>query len=185
MKTKILILLIVLLVALLAAWPTVSAPSLTNFTDHVHIRAVGGTATPALLVDQRGSGVVAEFQDSGTPTARLLNGGGLRVLGGAFILNQQSETVTATFVITPTSPYIVMTSDTSYTSSTTTPIITTTATAGQVLILRNGNASDALVIDGTGGTVECKANVSLGASDTLTLIFNGSAWNCVAGYDNS
>lgn len=128
--------------------------------------------------------------DSVTLSGNLRVGGTANVTGkttltGGLVLAQQSETVTATFVITPTSPYIVMTSGAAYTSSTTTPIITTTATAGQVLILRNGNASDALVIDGTGGTVECKANVSLGASDTLTLIFNGSVWNCVAGYDNS
>jgi len=109
--------------------------------------------------------------------------GGLTVTAGGLTLGQQSETVTATFVITPTAPYIVITSDAAYTSDTTTPIVA--GTTGQVITIRNGNASDDLTIDGTGGTVECKGDVALGASDTLTLIYNGSDWNCLAGYDNS
>lgn len=140
------------------------------------------TNVPGLVVDCANVGNCLELRRNGTPSAQF-NSSGQQT--GAFVLAQQSATVTATFVITPTAPYIVMTSNAAYTSSTSTPIITTTATAGQILILRNGNASDALVIDGTGGTVECKADVSLGASDTLTLIYNGSKWNCVAGYDNS
>ena len=128
--------------------------------------------------------------DSVTLSQNLRVGGtalvtGKTTLAGGLILTQQSAAVTATFIITPTAPYIVLTSTGAYTSSTTTPIITTTAAAGQVLVVRNGNASDVLIIDGVGGTVECKANVALGASDTLTLIFNGLAWNCLAGYDNS
>ena len=106
-------------------------------------------------------------------------------LNYGLILAPQSETVTATFELVPTSSYIVMTSSAAFTSSATSPITTTGATTGQLLILRNGNASDALIIDGTGGTVECKANVSLGASDTLSLIYNGAEWNCLSGYDNS
>lgn len=106
-------------------------------------------------------------------------------MGGALVLAQQSETVTAGWSLTPTSPYVVLSSSAAVTSSTSTGIVTTTATAGQLLILRNGNASNAIVVDGTGGTVECKANVSLGAGDTLTLVFNGTDWNCVSSYDNS
>jgi hypothetical protein len=54
-----------------------------------------------------------------------------------------------------------------------------------LLIIRNGNAADAITIDGTGGTVECKANVALGAGDIVTLIFDGTDWRCQSVYDNS
>lgn len=111
--------------------------------------------------------------------------GGKSTMTGGLIFPVQSSTVITDFSITPTRSYIVLSSAAAYTSSTTVPVVTTTATTGQVIFLHNGNASDVLVIDGTGGTVECKANISLGASDTLTLIFNGSVWNCLAGYDNS
>lgn len=187
MKNKIIILLVALFVLALAAPFAIGAPSLTNFTDHVHILTTGGTATPGLMVNQRGTGAIFELRDNGTPVARMPDGGGWRILSGAFVLGQQSETVTATFVITPTAPYISMTSNAAYTSSTTTPIITTTGTAGQLLVLQNNNAGDALIVDGTGGTVECKADVTLAAGDTLTLIYNAAdlVWNCLAGYDNS
>jgi hypothetical protein len=110
---------------------------------------------------------------------------GKTTLGG-LVLTQQSATVTATFVITPTAPYIVLASNAAYTSSTATPIITTTATAGQVIFVRNDNASDALTIDGTGGTVECKADIVLGFDDVQSFIYNGAVWNCLAGKaDNS
>lgn len=115
----------------------------------------------------------------------MMQPGAIMTTDGSWLLAQQSEAITGGFSITPESPYIVLTSSVVATSSTSTPVVTTTATAGQIIILRNGNASNAITIDGVGGTVECKANVALGASDTLTLIFNGSDWNCLAGYDNS
>jgi len=113
--------------------------------------------------------------------------GGVTITAGALVLGQQSETVAAAFVITPTSPYVLMTSAAEVTSSTATGIITTTATAGQVLVLLNGNASDVLNLDGTGGTVECKANIAMGAGDTVTLIYESTdaVWYCLSNRDNS
>ena len=185
MKLKALILIFAIIV--LAAF----APNFTGFSS-LSVTCVNcSTATPALYVNQAsgtGGGVVADFRYNGTPSWQVITNSVTTQkanVAGSFILSQQSEIVTATFIITPTAPYIVLSSTGAYTSSTSLPIITTTATTGQLLIIRNGNAADALVIDGTGGTVECKANVTLGASDTLTLIYNGTVWNCVAGYDNS
>ncbi len=134
-----------------------------------------------------------DFESGGSDIAKItsggvtVNSGGLTLTAGALILGQQSEVVTTSWIITPTAPYIVMTSIGAATSATANGIITTTATAGQVLILLNGNASDALTLDGTGGTVECKANVVLGAGDTVTLIYEATdlVWYCLAGYDNS
>ncbi len=155
--------------------------------DSLHLKDTNGTATPNLLADQRGSGAIAEFRDGGTPVARFPNGGGFNLISGPLIYGVQTSSVTATFVITPTAQYIVMSSTSAFTSSTTTPIITTTATSGQVVILHNSNASDALIVDGTGGTIECGANVSLGADDMLTLIYNATdlVWHCQAYRDNS
>jgi len=100
-------------------------------------------------------------------------------------LTPQAFTLVDGNPITPTSTYVVLSSTGAATTSTTVPVVAAGHGAGELLILRNDNASDVITIDGTGGTVECKANVALGADDTLTLIYNGAAWNCVAGYDNS
>jgi len=97
---------------------------------------------------------------------------------------QTTLAIGADETITPTGTYQVITSTEAITCDTTTCIADGGET-GDVLILRNGNAADAITIDGTGANVECKANVALGASDTLMLIWNGSDWNCLANYDNS
>lgn len=97
---------------------------------------------------------------------------------------QSTIAITEGDTITPTGTYQVITSSIACTTSTSTAIANGGET-GDVLILRNGNAANAIVVDGTGANVECKANVSLGASDALMLIWNGSDWNCVSNYDNS
>ena len=97
---------------------------------------------------------------------------------------QTPFTVTGGVTITPTGTYQPISSASGVTCSTTTCIANGT-TAGDLLILRNANVSDTITIDGTGGNVECKTDVVLGAGDTLSLIWNGTDWNCVAGYDNS
>lgn len=113
--------------------------------------------------------------------------GGLTTLSGGLNFTPQTEVVTTAFVITPTSGIVSLSSTIEVTSSATTGIITTTATNGDVIILANNNASDRIWIDGVGGTVECKADVILGASDTLTLWYNEAdlVWNCLSNFDNS
>lgn len=56
--------------------------------DSLHLSDFNGTATPNLLVNQRGVGVIVEFQDDGTPIATW-NDGGVFVSGGAIDLNGQ------------------------------------------------------------------------------------------------
>jgi hypothetical protein len=97
---------------------------------------------------------------------------------------QTAVVVTAGSIITPTGTFQPLTSTGAQTCSTTT-CIANGATAGDVLILRNANASDAITIDGTGANVECKTDKVLGAQDTLTLIWNGSDWVCLSLSDNS
>lgn len=225
--------------------------------DSLHLSDFNGTATPNFLVNQRGSGVIAEFQDGGTPIATWNNGGSF-VSGGAIDLNAQqlifdtdgdtisqaaiddiitttigaatgsfdiktgnlkvgdgSPTFTqdgedayvegllevggdqvdgaqSTFTvvygipITPTGKYQPITSVTSAAGEAASAIAAPTDdTIGKRLILHNINASQVITIDGTGTTVECKADIVLGAQDTLTLLWNGDDWICISNYDNS
>lgn len=85
--------------------------------------------------------------------------------------------------ITPLGSYQPITSTAGVTTSTSTAIADGSA-AGDILILRNANASDAITVDGAGGNVECGGNVALGGNDVLTLIWNGSDWSCLALRDN-
>jgi len=153
--------------------------------DRLYLRAT--STGPILNVRQNGTGDIVRFQDGGSTVLSIGDGGMFTIDSGAMVFGQQSETVTATFILTPTAPFILITSDSAYTSSTDTPVITTTATANQMLMIQNGNASDALTVDGTGGTIECKADVVLGAGDIMTLIYSESdlVWHCQSVYDNS
>jgi len=102
-------------------------------------------------------------------------------------LNVTSQTpvvVTAGSTITPSGTLQPLTS-TGVVAGSTSNAIADGTTAGDLLILRNANASDAITIDGTGGNVECKTDKALGAQDTLTLMWNGSDWVCLSLSDNS
>jgi hypothetical protein len=48
----------------------------TNF-DEIHLGANSGTATPALMVDQDGAGVIFEVRDAATPVFSINDGGGV------------------------------------------------------------------------------------------------------------
>ena len=67
-----------LILSSVAVW-NVSNPTeiqqlgVTNL-DSLHLSDNGGTATPVLLVNQDGTGVIAEFRDAGTPIAQFLDG---------------------------------------------------------------------------------------------------------------
>ena len=99
------------------------------------------------------------------------------------ITNVTAISLTAAGIITPTGTYQPLTSAAAVTTSTTTPIAA--GATGQLLILENQNSSDAITIDGTGGAVECKADLALAAGDIVMLIYDGAAWQCISLYDNS
>ena len=105
MKSKIIILLIALFVLTLTAPFAIGAPSLTNFTDHVHILTTGGTATPGLMVNQRGTGKIFELKDNGTPVFAVNDGGGIIASSiltqGAVITNLVVSAPTAVGTATP------------------------------------------------------------------------------------
>lgn len=87
--------------------------------------------------------------------------------------------VTSGGIITPTGTLQGLTSASAVTTSTSTAIANGT-TSGQLLILFNKNASDAITIDGAGANVECGGNQAIGATDTLVLHWQTDDWECVA-----
>lgn len=87
--------------------------------------------------------------------------------------------VTAGSTITPTGTLQPLTSGSAVTTSTSTAIANGT-TSGQLLILHNKNASDAITIDGAGANVECGGNQAIGPTDTLVLHWQTDDWECVA-----
>jgi len=173
-----------------------------------------GAGTPGLALNGQDAYVsdhlevdgAAQFDGAVTTTSTLAADGGLTVDTSNFTVSgttgavasassmgvgtwvklgaQTAISVTAGLTIAPTGTYQPLTSAGAKACSTTTCIANGT-TAGDLLILRNANASDVITIDGTGGNVECKSDVALGAGDTLSLIWNGADWNCIANHDNS
>ncbi len=87
--------------------------------------------------------------------------------------------VTAGAIITPTGTLQPLTSGSAVTTSTSTAIANGT-TSGQLLILHNKNATDAITIDGAGANVECGGNQAIGPTDTLVLHWQTDDWECVA-----
>lgn len=98
---------------------------------------------------------------------------------------QSTISVTAGAIITPTGSYQPLTSAAAGAACSTTNCLASGGETGDLLILHNINATGVITLDGTGGTIECKADVNLDAGDTISFIWNGSAWNCLANYDNS
>lgn len=165
---------------------TLEVDGAANFDGAVDIDGALTSATGSITVSDSLNATGAVDFDSTLNVDSTIDGIADIDVGTFLNLSAQSAiSLTAGAIITPTGSYQLLTSAAWVTSSTTTPIETTGIETGDLLILRNANASDNITVDGTGGTVECKADVVLGASDTVTLIYNGSEWNCLANYDNS
>jgi hypothetical protein len=112
---------------------------------------------------------------------------GVMELGGDFVSGAQATFAVVQGVpITPTGWYNPVTSTTSTAGQAASDIAAPTDdTIGKQIVLHNINASQVITFDGAGSTVECKADVALGAGDTATLLWNGDDWNCLSVYDNS
>ncbi len=169
--------------------------------DGIEMQAVGPTRFRTILVDHEATvagvltasgGVVGDVTGdvTGDMTGDVTGDVTGNVTGdvtNSTFLNLTAQTaisLTAAGIITPTGTYQPLTSGAAVTTSTSLAVYTGTVT-GDLLILENQNASDVIIIDGTGGNVECKTDVSLGTRDTLWLWWNGTDWACLSGYDNS
>jgi len=137
-------------------------------------------------------------QSDGTDVLTMTNSGAVyaaaSVHAGTFVdvgswLNLSPVTaisLTADGIITPTGTYQPLTSATAVTCSTSL-CIADGSRGGDLLILVNQNASDVITIDGTGGNVECKADIAMGSGDIVTLVWDAvlDNWYCVSSRDNS
>ncbi len=93
---------------------------------------------------------------------------------GAIGSKKQATTVGAGFTLTWTSGYHVLTGTASRTSDVTTAI-TSGAFAGQILILQGTSDTNTIIIK-NGANTKLTGDITLGAEDTLTLVWDGTKW---------
>lgn len=147
--------------------------------------ATGGlTMASGDLTLTAGDAIVTAGDLTVTAGDLAVTAGGLTAGGDLFVTAQTTISATASTEITPTGYYQPLTSfDLGQTvNDIATP---TDDTIGKQLLIHNINATYPITIDGTGATVECKADIELGPQDTLSLLWNGTNWICLSSYDNS
>ena len=97
---------------------------------------------------------------------------------------QTAVSVTVQAYITPTGTYQPLTSAAAVSTSLTTAIMSGTV-AGELLILTNENASDAIIIvDGANTAMGGDKTLTGGQGDTLYLLWDGVDWICIGYNDN-
>ena len=176
--------------------PAVAQDDVTNLTG-LHLEGSHSTATPVLIVDQEGLGVIAEYRDSATPVARFADGGGLEVISGGLTVTAGGATITAgglalsdgdldvaddltiakqTWItvtdnleIAPTGSYQPIAAAGAVGTSS-----ITAGAAGDLLILTN-TGTNAITITYT-GTLKLSSNAALGQYDSLFLLSDGTNW---------
>ena len=160
----------------------------TNVTNLVASGTV--TAGTGLTVASGGSTITAGGQTI-TAGGQTITAGGLTLTAGQLDIgdwvNASARTpvaVSAGSIITPTGTYQPLTS-TGVVAGSTSKAIADGVETGDLLLLRNANASGRDHRGRHGRNVECKTDKALGAGDTLMLIWNGADWNCLSLSDNS
>ncbi len=148
-----------------------------------NVRATG-SVTAAIGYISGTLDVVGTSSLAAATTSGALNAGTTLSVTTWFGMAPQDFVLVAGEPITPTGTYMRITSAGVITCSTSRCIVDGSR-HGDILILENANAADAITIDGTGGNVECKSDVVLDQDDTLILIWNAADWICLSGYDNS
>ena len=112
--------------------------------------------------------------------------GDMELGGDRYMTPQTTFVVVMSLPITPTGYYQPMTTSQPAVHNLVSPVAAPTDdTIGKLLLLHNIDSTDVITIDGTGTTVECKADIVLGVQDTLTLLWNGDDWICTSTFDNS
>lgn len=165
------------------------------------------TGTPAVLIDNDGLGVIVEIRDAATPVAQFPDGGGFDLSVGVITMSNDETignatdtvidvsaffafaeasvvTLSANGTITAVGSYQPITSTAAVTTSTSTAIANGVKN-GQLLVLVNENASDAIVID-DGANTQLGGNKTLtgGEGDAIWLMWDGSDWLCIGYNDN-
>lgn len=165
---------------------TLEVDGAANFDGSVDIDGALTSATGSITVSDSLNATGAVDFDSTLNVDSTIDGIADIDVGTFLNLSAQSTiSVTAGAIITPTGSYQPLTSAAAGAACDTSTCISSGGETGDLLILHNINSTGVITLDGTGGTVECKADVNLDAGDTISFVWNGSAWNCVANYDNS
>jgi hypothetical protein len=99
-----------------------------------------------------------------------------------YTLDEETKDLSTGSTLTPTKSNVKMTASGSITLNTTTPISNGT-TAGQVLILRGSDNTNTITINDS-GNVNLSGDITLGDSDILMLLWNGTQWIQVS-YSNN
>ncbi len=192
-KASLIISIVALLIALVVAMPQPAEGrarlGVTNF-DSIHLSDTGGTATPILMADQRGTGNVIELRDAATPVFTV-NDGGATVLSaglsgitdlttsGIVNLADTDSAITGAQTITPTYSYLQV----SPTALLTLTLSTGGATDGDLLIIHNLVTTNTNIVD-TGATAGGGA-IDLGQDDLAGFIFGDGVWVELLSPDNS
>ena len=145
----------------------------------------GATALNGGITADTNKFIVADTTGN-TTIAGTLTAGSTVTLTTWIGLAPQAHTLVADLTITPTASLVNLSTvdHPAITCNTTTCIVDGTR-PGDLLILHNVNSTNTITIDGTGANVECKTDKTLGAGDTLTLLWGGADWSCLALHDNS
>lgn len=128
------------------------------------------TLSGDLVVTGSTSGVAASF--TGSDTTGLYQ----------IYTEQTAISVTAAGGITSTGTYQPIESGAAVTTSTTCAIISGTVN-GQILILVNENASDAIIVK-DGANTNLAGDITLGNDDSLTMIWDGLDWVAISTSNN-
>jgi len=129
--------------------------------------------------------VDGEFEVTGTSllTGTVTAVGNVLIGDWLVAVEQTACVVEAGTSITPTGMYQPITSEAVVTTSTSIAIVDGTV-VGQLLILINENAADAITVD-DGGNTRLSGDAVLGPDDTLMLIWDGADWVEIAQANNT
>jgi hypothetical protein len=188
MKNKLIVFVAVVLVLAFTAIPVLATVNLSRF-DNVLVDGVllvGDAVTMDSTLSVGNNATVAgtlAVTGASTLTGNVVAAGNITV-DDYLILDKAAAnvTVTAGSTITPTAMFQPITAAGAVTTSTSVAVADGAA-VGQLLILHNVGAQ-AITVDGTGGNVECKTDVVLGAKDNLTVMWDGADWVCIGAHDN-
>jgi cytoskeletal protein CcmA (bactofilin family) len=136
---------------------------------------------------QTGNLLVLESSDgtdvlTGTVTGDLYATGNVSIEDYVRVIQESALTVCEGCPITSTATYMQITAAGAVTTSTTTAVVSGTYT-GEVLWLVNVGAQNIIVDDG-GNTDLGGSNITLGGTDVLALIWNGTDWLRLWNTDN-
>ncbi len=115
--------------------------------------------------------------------ANATSGGTGTSTSGKLVLTSASSTVSASSTFNPSGTTHIVTGNGAAVTLNTTTGITAGIAGGRVLVLVGGSDSNTVTVPDS-GNCSLQSNRTLGAGDTLVLVWNGSAW-CEVSFSNN